>query len=217
VSSREPRPPDPRPPVPGPGEPRPERWRPEHVSFEEYQLYYQSAERVTDRRRDLNKWNYSIMTATLLAIGGVLAWSTYQVQREFVGCLGVIGLSLMAALHCSYWIHQIDDFKALNTEKFRLLNEMAPHVRFPESGPGITMRSYEPFRREWDAMDELDQLSEIRRSGVGRILALKSSSAEYTMAQVFRYAFLLVALGTIGLLGSDFHDVIRHVTPFANH
>jgi len=77
----------------------------------------------------------------------------------------------------------------LNTEKFRLLNEMAPHVRFPDSGPGITIRSYEPFRREWDAMDELDQLSEIRRSVVGRMLALKSSSAEYTMAQVFRYAF----------------------------
>lgn len=223
MSSRDPRPPDPRPREPRPPElsrrdPRlTDRWRPAHVSFEEYQLYYQSAERVTDRRRDLNKWNYSIMTATLLAIGGVLAWSTYEVQREFVGGLGVIGLSLMAALHCSYWIHQIDDFKALNTEKFRLLNEMAPHVRFPDSGPGITIRSYEPFRREWDAMDELDQLSEIRRSGVGRILALKSSSAEYTMAHVFRYAFLLVALGTIGLLGSDFHDVIHNVTPFANH
>jgi hypothetical protein len=218
VSSRDPLPPDSLRRDPLRGERRPsDRSRPAHVSFDEYQLYYQSAERVTDRRRDLNRWNYSIMTATLLAIGGVLAWSTYDVQREFVGCVGVIGLSLMAALHCSYWIHQIDDFKALNTEKFRLLNEMAPHVRFPDSGPGITMRSYEPFRREWDAMDELDQLSEIRRSGVGRILALKSSSAEYTMAQVFRYAFLLVALGTIGLLGSDFHDVIRHVTPFANH
>src|SRR5262249_44463606 len=138
--------------------------RPSHVSFDEYQMYYQSAERVTDRRRDLNKWNYSIMTATLLAIGGVLAWTTYKVDREFVGCVGVIGLSLMASLHCSYWIRQIDDFKALNTEKFRLLNDMAPLVRFPNAGPGITVRSYEPFRREWDAMDELDQLAEIRRS-----------------------------------------------------
>jgi hypothetical protein len=191
--------------------------RPNHVAFEEYQMYYQSAERVTDRRRDLNKWNYSVMTATLLAIGGVLAWATYRVEREFVGCIGVVGLSLMAALHCSYWIHQIDDFKALNTEKFRLLNEMAPYVRFPDTGPGITVRSYEPFRREWDAMDELDQLAEIRRSGVGRILALKSSSAEYTMAQVFRWAFLIVALGTIVLLGSDFPDAISHVTPFQSH
>lgn len=189
---------------------------PSHVSFDEYQMYYQSAERVTDRRRDLNKWNYSIMTATLLAIGGVLAWTTYKVDREFVGCLGVIGLSLMASLHCSYWIRQIDDFKALNTEKFRLLNDMAPLVRFPDAGPGITVRSYEPFRREWDAMDELDQLAEIRRSEFGRTLALKSSSAEYTMAQVFRYAFLLVALGTLVLLGSDFHDVIHHITPFAH-
>ncbi|HEY7176350.1 MAG TPA: hypothetical protein VH442_15650 [Micromonosporaceae bacterium] len=194
----------------------PDRYPPAHVSFDEYQMFYQSAERVTDRRRDLNKWNYSVMTLTLFAIGGVLAWSSYRIDREFVGCVGVIGMSLMAALHCSYWIRQIDDFKALNTEKFRLLNDMAPLVRFAETRPGITLRSYEPFRREWDAMDELDQLAEIRRSGVGRMLALKSSSAEYTMAQVFRYAFLLVALGTIGLLGSDFHDVIHHITPFAN-
>ena len=230
VSSRDPRPPDPRPPTPRPPElsrpepSRPElsrrdprltdRWRPAHVSFEESSSITESAERVTDRRRDLNKWNYSIMTATLLAIGGVLAWSTYAAQREFVGGLGVIGLSLMAALHCSYWIHQIDDFKALNTEKFRLLNEMAPHVRFPDSGPGITIRSYEPFRREWDAMDELRPVvgdPALRRRpdpGAQILVGRIHDGAGFSLR-----VFVLRPLGTIALLRSDFHDVIHNVTP----
>ena len=183
-----------------------------HLSFDEYKLYYESAERVTDRRLDLNKWNYSVMTATLLAIGAVLVWSTQRADHELTGCVGVFILSLMAFLHCTFWIKQIDDFKALNTEKFRILNEMAPRVTFPDTaGAHLGFLRAVPARVAGDGG---------RRRGPGdsvrarrRFVALKSSSAEYTMARVFRLAFLLIALAIIGLAIADYREYLG--TPVA--
>ena len=176
-------------------------------------MYYESAERVTERRLDLNKWNYSVMTATLLAIGAVLVWATQRADHELTGCVGVFLLSLMAFLHCTFWIKQIDDFKALNTEKFRILNEMAPQVTFPDTA-GAHLSSFEPFRREWRAMEAEDAVREIR-SGLGRFMALKSSGAEYTMARVFRLAFLLIALAIIGLAIADSGNISNFISPFS--
>lgn len=42
------------------------------VSFEEFRLYHATTERVTDRRLALNRWNCSILVATLLAIEATL-------------------------------------------------------------------------------------------------------------------------------------------------
>ena len=44
-------------------------------SFEEFQLYYESTEKVTDRRQNGNKLNYSICVAVLLAIAYIWNWS----------------------------------------------------------------------------------------------------------------------------------------------
>jgi hypothetical protein len=170
-----------------------------HVSFDEYRLYYESAERVTDRRLEVNRWNYSIAVTTLIAIGLVLVWGTSNPTREFVGIIGVVLLSVMAFLHCSFWVRQIDDFKALNTEKFTILNDMAPHVRFQPAGPYERIGSGEPFRREWDAMIEDNAIREINRTGLRRMVALRSTGAEYFIPNAFRFLFVFVAIGTLGL------------------
>jgi hypothetical protein len=170
-----------------------------HVSYDEYRMYYQSAERVTDRRLEINRWNYSIAVTTIVAIGLVLVWGTSDPKNTDVGIAGVVMLAVMAFLHCTFWVRQIDDFKALNTEKFAILNDMAPHVRFPPVGPYERIRSAEPFRREWDAMVEENALREINRTGVRRMLVLKSSAGEYFIPNAFRFLFVLVAIGTLAL------------------
>ena len=176
-----------------------------HISFSEYRMYYESAELVTQRRLDVNRWNYSIAVTTLIAIGLVLVWGTSNPTHTLVGIAGVIMLSIMAFLHCTFWVRQIDDFKALNTEKFAILNDMAPHVRFDPVGPYERIGSAEPFRREWDAMIEENALKEINRTGFRRMLVLKSSAGEYFIPNAFRFLFLLVAVGTLvlGLLRSQ--------------
>jgi hypothetical protein len=175
------------------------------VSFDEYRMYYKSAERVTQRRLEVNRWNYSIAVTTLIAIGLVMVWGTSSGKNVPVGIAGVILLSLMAFLHCTFWVRQIDDFKALNNEKFAILNDMAPHVRFSPVGPYERIRSAEPFQREWDAMIEENALREINRTGLRKTLVLKSTAGEYFIPNAFRLLFVLVAVGTLvmGLLAND--------------
>ena len=178
---------------------------PIHVSFDEYRMYYKSAERVTQRRLEVNRWNYSIAVTTLVAIGLVMVWGTSSGKNVPVGVAGVLMLSVIAFLHCTFWIKQIDDFKALNNEKFAILNDMAPHVRFQPIGPYERIRSAEPFQREWDAMIEENALREINRTGRRRMLVLKSTAGEYFIPNAFRVLFVLVAIGTLvlGLLAND--------------
>ena len=40
------------------------------LSFEEFQLFYESTEKVTDRRLNANRWNYSICIAILIEKAG---------------------------------------------------------------------------------------------------------------------------------------------------
>jgi hypothetical protein len=174
---------------------------PHHVSFDEYRMYYQSAELVTQRRLEINRWNYSIAVTTLIAIGLVMVWGTSNGTRVGIGIAGVLMLSVMAFLHCTFWLRQLDDFKTLNNEKFAILNDMAPHVRFPPVGPYGRIRSAEPFQREWNAMIEENALREINRTGVRRMLVLKSSGGEYFIPNAFRIIFVVVAIGTLVLGG----------------
>ena len=46
------------------------------LSFEEFKLYYESTEKVTERRLSANTWNYSICIAIIVAIAGIVKWST---------------------------------------------------------------------------------------------------------------------------------------------
>ncbi|WP_433263052.1 RipA family octameric membrane protein [Micromonospora vinacea] len=184
------------------------------LSFDEFRMYYESAERVTNRRLDINKWNYSIMAATLLAVGAILTWAISRPANMLVGTIGVLMISTMALLHCTYWILQIDDFKALNAEKFRILNEMAPNIDFPigmSSGP---VASYQPFEREWHALERKKALAEISRSGLHDLVALKSSSAEYFIPKAFRVLFALIIIGTLTLGIMSHKQIIERVSPF---
>jgi hypothetical protein len=46
----------------------------EKFAFEEYKLFYESTEKVTNRCLVANRWNYSICTAILVAIAVILNW-----------------------------------------------------------------------------------------------------------------------------------------------
>ena len=96
------------------------------LSFEEYHLYYESTEKVTERRLTTNRWNYSICTAIFVASTALLGWAASNPHFLVVALIAVIILCILAILFCSLWIAQIKDFKMLNNAKFDVLNEMAP-------------------------------------------------------------------------------------------
>jgi hypothetical protein len=198
-------------PAPRP-DPEPVR-PPAPVSFEEYKLYYATTERVTDRRLALNRWNYSILVGTLLATGGVLTWATSRPTNALVGAAGVVVLSAMAMLLCTYWIHQITDFKLLNQAKFKVLNEMAPLVIFDGPVGTSPARSYQPFEREWQDLKGQQAVRNVQTGGL-HTLALKSSGAEYFIPRAFRILFAAILVVTLALVVISHDAVFNQISPF---
>jgi len=166
-------------------------------SFEEFRLYYQSAERVSDRRLETNRWNYSICIANLVAIAISVNWGIQSTELTWIGLSAAMLLSVLATFFCALWVVQIQDFKNLNTAKFSVLNDMAPNVHF-ETSSELNISSFTPFQREWRSLEKLDAIQKVGRSN---IVALKSSSIEYFIPKAFFVLFCLVivAIATVSI------------------
>lgn len=167
-------------------------------SFDEFKLYYESTEKVTDRRLETNRWNYSICIAILVAIAAITNWALTNPVLLWVGLAADVILSLMAILFCALWIGQIRDFKNLNNAKFNVLNEMAPKIEFDTANPN-QVRSFCPFDKEWRKLDELHALDEVGRSN---IVALKSSNIEYFIPKAFAALFVAVLVALASMITS---------------
>lgn len=173
------------------------------VAFDEFKLFYDSAEKVTDRRHSANRWNYSICIAILGAIAAIISWSLGKPAFLITGIISVVLLSGMAALYCSLWVGQIRDLKELNNAKFSVLNEMANFVSFGD-GNNEDIISYKPFEKEWDALKKAKIAEEVKSI---EIVALKSSNIEYLIPKAFRVLFVLIMLA-VPLEGWRTYEVI---------
>lgn len=74
----------------------------DNYSFEELKLVYESAEKVTDRRISLNKFNYSICTAVFLAIAFIWNWALTNPKYAYAGILIALVLSIIATIF-TFW------------------------------------------------------------------------------------------------------------------
>ncbi len=182
------------------------------LSFDEFKLYYDSTEKVTDRRLETNRWNYSICVAILITIATITNWSLSTPGLVWVGLSAVAVLCLMAMLFCLLWIGQIRDFKKLNNAKFAILNEMAPRIDFYKENPG-TVVSYCPFEKEWDKLSALNALEEV---GSSNIVALKSSNIEYFIPKAFGVLYFVILIVMIALVATHWPPSSLSVTPRAS-
>lgn len=158
------------------------------VAFDEFKLFYDSAEKVTDRRLSANRWNYSICIAIFGAIAAIISWSLAKPDFLVTSIVCVLFLAGMAALYCTLWIGQIRDLKELNNAKFSVINEMAKFVSFGE-GNNENLISYKPFEKEWDILKMAKIAEEVKSIN---IIALKSSNIEYLIPKAFRVLFILI-------------------------
>jgi hypothetical protein len=158
-------------------------------SFEEFKLYYESTEKVTERRLSLNKRNYLVCITTILMIFGIC---NLFVDKEYgyclIGAISILLISTAACLFCFLWAKQIVDFKMLNQAKFAILNDMATSLSFSN---GEEAKSYEPFKKEWD---KLKGLNALYNDTDHSIIALKSSNIEYYIPKVFSGIFAIMIL-----------------------
>ncbi len=71
------------------------------ISFEEFKLFYESTEKVTDRRNTANTWNYSICTAILGAIAMIINWSVGKPEFIFTG-VSIVVISFLQQIPLLY-------------------------------------------------------------------------------------------------------------------
>jgi hypothetical protein len=155
-------------------------------SYDEFKLMYESTEKVTDRRLQTNRWNYTICTAILIAIAGIVKYSVSNIPFFYIGLSFTVVLCGMAVLFCRLWIGQIRDFKSLNHAKFQVLNQMAPNLEYDLEHPDI-LTPYCPFEKEWHKLKEIEALQE---QGKTNFIALKSTNIEYFIPKAFIALFL---------------------------
>ena len=181
----------------------------EKHSFEEFKLVYESTEKVTDRRLNNNKLNYTICIATIAALGVIWKWSIENGNYFFSGLLLVIILAILAIFFCSLWIGQIQDFKKLNSAKFEVMNEMAENLFFTHSENDINVVSFKPFEKEWQKLSTMNALQKENKS---HLTALKSSNTEFFIPKAFRLIFttiLIVSIITIAINPSQALEGIK--------
>jgi hypothetical protein len=160
-------------------------------SFDEYKMYYESTEKVTDRRLATNTWNYGLCVALMVAIAGLASWASSRIDLRLIMLLAILVLSGVGSLLCALWTGQIRDFKDLNGAKFAILNEMAPRLQF---GTDSTLVSATPFARDWDALKTREATREVSTM---QIVALRSSNAEFLVPTAFRWLFILIMVTAI--------------------
>jgi hypothetical protein len=136
-------------------------------SFDEFKLYYESTEKVTERRLNANRWNYSISVGILLAIAAIYSWATNNRPYFILACVAILVLSIAAAIFCLFWLRQVEDWKALNSAKFRVLNDMAPRIHFEGAATGGIVESYRPFDKEWTILQSQQSLTHVRGFSLG--------------------------------------------------
>ena len=160
------------------------------VSFEEFKLYYETTERVTDRRLETNRWNYSVCLAMLVGIAVSARWSLIGLTSFIPGVIAVGLLSAMAIIFCRHWLAQIEDFKSLNNAKFAVLAQMAPDIVF-ESEHHKDIQSFLPFDKEWKRLENIKALTKPKELN---LVALKSSGIEYFIPKAYMFIFSMLIL-----------------------
>lgn len=161
----------------------------------------------------MNRWNYSVLTASLLAIGVILGWASSHDTFLLAGIIGILVLSAIACIMCLFWLRQIDDFKALNTAKFEVLNNMAPLVIFEGVDGPSPAQSFNCFDKEWQALSRAQALQSPSTGTFVR--GLRSSSAERFIPRAFGVIFGLIFLSVVVFSALSWGDVTDQPSPFS--
>jgi hypothetical protein len=137
----------------------------EHI-FEQYKMYVESAEKVSDRRSNLNTF-YLSLTTTVAGVIGYLKTNKIE-NNEYL----IIVLSISAILICIYWVNLLENYRKLNSGKFKVIHEIEKELPL------------NLFEYEWEKLGK----------GKDPKLYKKLSNVEKAIPYIFGFLFLLIIL-----------------------
>ena len=140
-------------------------------------------------------------------MGVIAGWSHDKPDTIWFAFGLTIAISILGFFFCRWWREQLIWYKDLNTAKFDVLNEMAPYVVFPGYA-NSTVKSAEPFDREWKRLEERKQLQPRGNKGV---FALKASLSELMVPISFQLFFVMTAVMSLAVVWAHYGDHIRQM------
>ena len=97
----------------------------EHL-LEEYKMYVEMMDRVTERRGKANMF-YTTLLSTLLALASFLTENKLiPDSNKLLFLFAILGLIL-----CMIWYTNINSYKQLNSLKFKVIEEIEKNLPFP--------------------------------------------------------------------------------------
>ena len=107
----------------------------EHL-LEQYKLYVEMADRVSERRMQTNKFYISLLSG-LLALFPILVSVGTSKQTVILIILPLLGIAL-----CILWYINILSYRQLNSGKFKVIHEIEQYLPFP------------CYDKEWELLGE---------------------------------------------------------------
>lgn len=128
-----------------------------HILFEQYKLYVEMANDVSNRRDKTNKY-YLTLISLLITIFSIIISITYKLQIVLIPLIITI-------IICYIWMKNIESYSTLNRAKFDVINEIENDL--PVKG----------FSIEWDLLqlynyNELTKVEKIVPKAIIYILTI---------------------------------------------
>jgi len=94
--------------------------------LEQYKLYVQMADKISDRRADANRFFISLLTGLLALLSIAIQFrGAAALQQAVLLIVGVVGVLL-----CYTWYITIRSYRQLNSGKFKVVHEVEKRLPF---------------------------------------------------------------------------------------
>ncbi|MBO8143582.1 MAG: hypothetical protein H0Z16_03220 [Thermodesulfobacterium sp.] len=107
----------------------------EHL-LEQYKLYVEMADRISERRMQTNKFYISLLSGLLALLSILVSVGKFNQTVIFI-IVSLLGIAL-----CILWHINIRSYKQLNSGKFKVIHEMEQYLPFP------------CYDKEWELLGE---------------------------------------------------------------
>jgi len=107
----------------------------EHL-VEQYKLYVEMADRISERRMQTNKFYISLLSGLLALLSILVSMSKFNQTVIFI-IVSLLGIAL-----CILWHINIRSYRQLNSGKFKVIHEMEQYLPFP------------CYDKEWELLGE---------------------------------------------------------------
>jgi len=106
--------------------------------FEQYKLYVEMADRISQRRAQTNQFYITILSALVIILSFIVGNHLYSKILHLV----IVVVAVVGMLLCIIWYYNIESYKQLNSGKFKVIHEMEATL------------PYAAYKREWEILGE---------------------------------------------------------------